>query len=548
MTRDTQCDVQAYALDYLSQGFSVLPLKPCSKEPAILWQPLQAQLPTEEMIRWWFAESAQRRSQPSGHQPNIGIITGTVSCLAAIDYDPRHDRDGEGKRWLSRANLPATATVDTGRGDGGFHLYFRMPIEFEGASKVSPAPGVEILYTGHYVVAPPSIHPDTRRPYQWRDSFESVADAPACLLDTLGDPPTKPARPAILPVLSPVPVLEGQRLLDEALRRAVPGTRNETGFWLACQLRDDGRSKAEANMLMEEFATRVRNMGDPPYMLEEAHASLDQAFRRPPRDRAVSQTRHRTVDTDETQPALHVTAYALTETGFAEFLASAIGEDVRYVHGSGLWLVWDGNRWGPSNTGAMDRSVLDATRLYQRLVERIEDEDHRKRRRKFAESFENRRSRDNAMALLQSLRPVASEPATFDSDHMLLGVRNGTLDLGTCTFHYGRRQDNLTKSCAAVYNAEAQCPRWERFLIEVFAADTQLIEFVQRAVGYTLTGSVEEHAMFLLLGDGMNGKSVFVNVIETLMGDYATTTDFATFLSGKDRNAGAPTPELTARS
>ena len=118
----------------------------------------------------------------------------------------------------------------------------------------------------------------------------------------------------------------------------------------------------------------------------------------------------------------------------------------------------------------------------------------------------------------------------LDADPALLNVENGILhlDVGELAEHDSRAL--LTKLAPVEFAYDAEAPRWLSFLDQVFAGDQELIGFVQRAVGYSLTGSTEEQVLFLLHGSGANGKTTFVETLRALLGDYGQQTPAETFL------------------
>jgi putative DNA primase/helicase len=95
----------------------------------------------------------------------------------------------------------------------------------------------------------------------------------------------------------------------------------------------------------------------------------------------------------------------------------------------------------------------------------------------------------------------------------------------------------VTKNLGASVNPDATCPEWIKFLNRVFDHDAELIGFIQRAIGYTLTGSVSEQCMFILIGTGANGKSTFLKTLHHLFGDYAAAVPMATLM---DQKNGSP--------
>ncbi len=128
----------------------------------------------------------------------------------------------------------------------------------------------------------------------------------------------------------------------------------------------------------------------------------------------------------------------------------------------------------------------------------------------------------HAMVTLAESEPMIPVlPHQLDANSWLLNCLNGTLELRTGTLREHRREDLLTKCCPVEYDAEATCPRWIAFLSDVMAGNQALMDYLQRAVGYSLTGSVEEQCLFFLYGTGQNGKSTFLGVLQAMLGDYA---------------------------
>ena len=132
--------------------------------------------------------------------------------------------------------------------------------------------------------------------------------------------------------------------------------------------------------------------------------------------------------------------------------------------------------------------------------------------------------------LSASLLPIDADQ--LDRDPMRLTVENGTLDLRSGALNEHSRGDFITRKLGVVYDKAATCPRWEAFLARAFGGDAALMQFVQRAVGYTLTGETTEQALLVLKGAGANGKSTFLSVLRALLGEYALAADFASFLAG----------------
>src|SRR5262249_32673975 len=131
----------------------------------------------------------------------------------------------------------------------------------------------------------------------------------------------------------------------------------------------------------------------------------------------------------------------------------------------------------------------------------------------------------------------------LDADPWLAGARGGkVIELKTGTVRDATREDYITRLLGTTYDPAVGCPNWLAFLNLIFDGDQELIRYIQRASGYTLTGSVAHEIMFILWEAGANGKTAFCNTLYALMGDYAVTCDVDVLM---ERNApGRATPEL----
>jgi len=227
-----------------------------------------------------------------------------------------------------------------------------------------------------------------------------------------------------------------------------------------------------------------------------------------------------------------------TDRGNAQAFVALHGDHYRYEKmreragrlGSGDWHRWSGHRWMPTDDSREIRDMIqtmDARIDAARLIPDAKAQDAAVKALKAA---------TNAGKLLSALMLASTDEkliwgrdTKLDPDPMLLGCKNGVLDLRTGDLRDGRPEDMITKTTGVAFRPEAQCPRWERFLLEVFQDDEELVDFVWRAVGYTLTGLTKEQVLFLLIGGGSNGKSVFLDALRLVVGDYGDAASFSTF-------------------
>ena len=130
--------------------------------------------------------------------------------------------------------------------------------------------------------------------------------------------------------------------------------------------------------------------------------------------------------------------------------------------------------------------------------------------------------------LARSDRRHAATTEEWDADVWLLNTPGGMVDLHTGRIRPHDRRDRMTKITSATPKGE--CPTWKSFLADVTGNDPELMRYLQRMAGYCMTGVTSEHALFFLYGTGANGKSVFLNVLATILGDYAANAPMDTFM------------------
>jgi putative DNA primase/helicase len=230
--------------------------------------------------------------------------------------------------------------------------------------------------------------------------------------------------------------------------------------------------------------------------------------------------------------------FGRTDAGNGEYFARLYGDRVRFDHRRGRWLVWTEHWWRGDNTRLVRRLAKEAARARYQGATAISDLRERSDEARFAIATESRQRIDAMLIGAQSEPPIADAGERWDADPWLLGVANGVLDLRTGTLRPGTPADGITLHTAVPFAQDARCPRWERFLDEVFAGDEGLVDYICRAVGYSLTGQTSEQCVFLGFGSGANGKSVFLAILRALGGEYATNTPFSTF----ELNARASIP------
>ena len=218
----------------------------------------------------------------------------------------------------------------------------------------------------------------------------------------------------------------------------------------------------------------------------------------------------------------------ISDAGNADAFVETLGGDLIYASGIG-WLRWDGRRYRPDTDRARGR-MLDFGRQLVREAADIKQDATRDAQLRQGGKLMNLRHADSALTVASLHSDVRRDADQLDADRYLLNVKNGVVDLRNGNLVDHRRDHLMTKCVHIVWNEEAARPRWERFLREVIP-DPETRDFLQCAVGYSLTGVTTEEILLLLFGSGGNGKSVFLRALQAITGDYCAQLPEAAILT-----------------
>lgn len=550
------------AVTKAKSGWAVFPLASGTKIPAIAGGHgcKDATCDVSIVEAWW-------QTWPSA---NIGILCGPApvgSGVWVLDVDGPEGRASLQALTDAHGELPTTLVVETP--SGGQHWYFSYPpgrtirnaVRLKGPDGTR-IPGLDVRSAGGYVVAPPSVVDG--KPYV-ASSRRMPAEAPPWLLD-LVDPP----KAEVLPKASPVKqetattrqIAWARAALDGACRNlaSMPeGGRNDAANrsimamagYAAAGLLDvtDARARLEAACTASGLDAREVAL------LMRSGGPWDAGFARPQvpdlEDRPMPSGRHHheddeainallsDVDTkqDGTPPA---EAPRYTDLGNATRLVDRYGRDLRYCGPAGGWLVWDGARWVVDDLCRAKEYAKAIPAVIRDEADRLEadlgpptpkDKNHPvKQARAWANASESIGRQEAMVRLAESDGRIATRKGAFNADRWTLCAANGTVNLRDGATRDHLREDLMTRKANANLNPRAKCPTWDAFLLRVLGGDPDLVAFVQRAVGYSLVGTTDANAMFILWGNGANGKSTFVETLRYVLGDYAVDTPAETFI------------------
>jgi P4 family phage/plasmid primase-like protien len=235
-----------------------------------------------------------------------------------------------------------------------------------------------------------------------------------------------------------------------------------------------------------------------------------------------------------------------TDLANGKRLAHWCGNNLCYVVERKCWYVWDGRKW------AEDVGNVEVNRLAKDVAKAIfmeadnYEEETAKAVRKWAWMSCGKSRIDNMREMAVSEGTIAKRAILFDQDSCLFNCQNGVINLRTGELLPHKRDYWMMNISPVNYNPTAQCPVWLAHLDKIQRGDAEMIGFLQRLAGYSMVGSSEEETATFLWGDGRNGKGKTLEILRRILGDYATTVPFATFLEGARYSAGGATPEIAS--
>lgn len=231
-----------------------------------------------------------------------------------------------------------------------------------------------------------------------------------------------------------------------------------------------------------------------------------------------------------------------TDTGNARRFINEYREIVRFCHQWNRWIVWDSTRWKRDTQGKTIELGKTLIRNMYSDVQSIGNDNVRKAMIRHALKSEGRRGLENMLFLAQSEPGAPIDATELDTFQHLLNCPNGTVDLKTGQLLPHNKEQMITRSTPTEYDPIKMSDLWIQFLMDITNNNIELVNYLQLAAGYSLTGAIRDHVLFFLYGTGCNGKSTFLNtIINTLGPDYAKTgpRDLLTMKRGGDSHPTA---------
>lgn len=235
------------------------------------------------------------------------------------------------------------------------------------------------------------------------------------------------------------------------------------------------------------------------------------------------------------------------DTGNADRFIDRYGNLYKYSYIANKFYIYDGMKWKIDDKGSI-RKLIDE------MIESIKDEkiihgddvteeEAREFFQKYYKKTRGTQAKKNIMNELMHRRPAT--PDDFDRDDMLINVANGYIDLTSRELYKHDINKMFSQITNTDYTEKMQPAVWLDFLNDIFAGDQKVIRYIQKALGYSLTGSTREQIMFILFGKGRNGKSIFVEVISEILGDYSNNMQAKSLMVKKNDNVNTDIARLS---
>jgi putative DNA primase/helicase len=486
-------------LQLASLGLRIHPLLAKNKVPIIkAWQ--EKATCDEAMIHKWSA------THPDC---NWGMATGSASGVFVVDLDPKSGGDKSWRKLLKDHPCPNTPCVITG--SGGSHLYFRYPKNSDirnSASKVGK--GIDVRGEGGQVVIPPSTHPNGTL-YKWKESPFDIkfAKAPRWLLD----------------LISTMQGDNGSTAIGDKMEK---GTRNSQIYHQSLHLARQGALQEITVGVMKAWC---KSTGETDMPAGEIEATVASAYK---------------YHAEEDKKVEATADIELSDTGNAQRLLNTFSDKVLYTPSIG-WHIWDDRHWGYDDESlkttklAMDTITVMKGEVQDQIAAAVDLTKVKSlyRMLNWAITSHNvgrlKAMTDASKSFPQMVR--AHDQLDCAGTDFLLNLTNGTLDMRTGILAPHDPRQYITRLVPHAYDPKAKCPTWLQTLRLAFYGDQELIDYFQRAIGYSLSAALSEQCFFICWGEsGNNGKSTLMEAIQRILGpDYATMVD-ARVVASRDKD------------
>lgn len=466
----------------------------------------------------------------------------SVNCLFG-EFDAKDFGGSKAAAWAHVEGLPAMPSVIIDSG-AGYHCYWLLDTPFLIKTPAEREHVKQIQYRWVDFVKSDQASKDLARVLRVPGTLNYKYNPPRPItyvsadftrlytLDTLeGELPAPEPRKKVQPAGTTLNLVGDAQRAQSALGRLSPDRYENYDKWIACGMALASLGETGRDLWMEW------SKGSDKFDEDQCLAKWD-TFKIDPTKLTLGSLFHWANQDDPANAPKD--DFHTTDLGNAQRFLRDHGENVRYIHAWGCWYIWNNRCWEKDETGAINRLASDTVkRIWQEAADAAAaGDDSRKALGQWAKQSESR-DRLSAMVTLAQDHVTPTHYKELDAKEWLMPCRNGTINLRTGKLQLHNRADLLTKCIPVNYDPHAAAPTWEAFVALIMDNDQDLITFLQRATGYTLTGDTSEQCLFFAYGSGKNGKSTFIETIKSLLGDYAQKAP-ADMLMQKQGGSGVP--------
>ncbi len=463
-----------------------------------------------------------------GHN-TLAVITGEPSDLFVIDIDINEKANG--LDYLKKHNV--SFPEDTPRAQtqsDGLHLFFRYPKHLENiisTTRAKPKFGIDIRGADGLIFLPPS-QVDGGGAYKWikppnKSNLKPLPkDLEELLIKTFSIPKseTKGEKDAAEPDEKP------------ACKKVKKPTKKQQLVWdKAVQAHQSGY--ASGNRSDKDYALAITGLKF--YIPEDSIiAALKELSNAKSRDKGQGQQYIRrtlakarleiksNVSSDGKPPIVDQTkrdTYPFTDYGNAKRMVDWFGKELLYCDTLSQWYFWDGKRYQIDRERKRVHYAKKTMLAIENPVWQIKSQ--------------SRTRLESMVSLARDEKAIITHSDDLNGNIMLLNVQNGTVDLTTGKLYPHTRSHKITKLANTYYDPKATCPRFMSFLDQIQNKNEEMIHFIQRAIGYGISGSTQEQCLFYLKGQGSNGKSTLLDIISWILNDYSQQADPSLLIANK---------------
>nr|DAQ29224.1 MAG TPA: dsDNA helicase [Caudoviricetes sp.] len=298
---------------------------------------------------------------------------------------------------------------------------------------------------------------------------------------------------------------------------------NMLAFWCGCDAEKMDAIFRQSGLMRDKWDRKQSGTTYGVITLQKAISGCSQTYNpKKQNDYSISIGNGKVIQTVDEEK---MRAYTFDDMGNAERFVDLFGENVRYCYTEKKWYFYNSMRWSVDNLGVILRMAdkcVEAMKAEAKLYLQADEESGGDMAKAFEKHIKSSRSNKSKKAMLNEIEhhlPIL--PIQMDRYKMALNTPSGIINLKNGDVKAHNPEYYFTKITSVDCAEAADCPRWLAFLDDIFAGDKDLIRYIQKAVGYSLTGSTAEQCAFFLYGTGRNGKSTFIDVIRDVFGDYA---------------------------